>query len=141
MNLKWEALIVPVSDGDRTKTFYQEALGFRVDVDHRTAVYEQVLGFRHRGEASYRLVPLTPPGSEGSIQTGTGITRATPGSFQGLYLISSDLEATRAEFVERGVEVRSRSTSARKDRPLASILRGPTTTVSCRLATRMATAG
>ena len=105
MNLRLEAIIVPVSDVDRAKKFYQEALGFRVDVDHRAAVYEAALGFRHRGEASYRIVQLTPPGSECSIQIGTGITWATPGSFQGMYLISSDIEATRAELVERGVEV------------------------------------
>ena len=53
MNLKLEAIIVPVSDVDRAKKFYREALGFRVDVDHCAAVYEEALGFRHRGEASY----------------------------------------------------------------------------------------
>jgi len=90
---------------DRAKKFYQEALGFRVDVDHRAAVYEEALGFRHRGEASYRIVRLTPPGSECSIQIGTGMTRARPGAYQGMYLISSDIEATRAELVERGVDV------------------------------------
>ncbi len=79
-----EAIIVPVSDVDRAKKFYQEALGFRVDVDHRAAVYEEALGFRRRGEASYRIVQLTPPGSECSIQIGVGLTRATPGSLQGL---------------------------------------------------------
>ena len=68
MNLKLEAIVVPVSDVDRAKKFYQEALGFRVDVDYRAAVYEEALGFRHRGEASYRIVQLTPPGSECSIQ-------------------------------------------------------------------------
>jgi hypothetical protein len=61
--------------------------------------------FRRRGEASYRIVQLTPPGSECSIQIGAGITRATPGSYQGMYLITSDIEATRAELVERGVDV------------------------------------
>ena len=85
MNLKLEAIVVPVSDVDRAKKFYQEALGFRVDVDHRAAAYEEALGFRHRGAASYRIVQLTPPGSECSIQIGTGITRA--------------------ELVERGVDV------------------------------------
>ena len=89
MNLKLEAIVIPVSDVDRAKKFYQEALGFRVDVDHRAAVYEQALGFRHRSEASYRIVQLTPPGSECSIQIGTGITRVTPGIYQGMYLISS----------------------------------------------------
>jgi catechol 2,3-dioxygenase-like lactoylglutathione lyase family enzyme len=105
MNLKLEAIIIPVSDVDRAKKFYQEALGFRVDVDHRAAVYEEALGFRHRGEPSYRIVQLTPPESECSIQIGTGLTRATPGSLQGIYLITSDLEATRAELVARGVKV------------------------------------
>jgi hypothetical protein len=74
-------------------------LGFRVDVDHRAAVYEEALGFRRRGEASYRIVQLTPPRSECSIQIGEGITRVTPGSYQGMSLISSDIEATRAELV------------------------------------------
>jgi len=48
MNLKLEAIVVPVSDVDCAKRFYQETLGFRVDVDHRAAVYQQALGFRHR---------------------------------------------------------------------------------------------
>src|SRR5215813_3371696 len=105
MNLKLEAIIIPVSDVDRAKKFYEEALGFRVDVDHRAAVYEEALGFRYRGEKSYRIVQLTPPGSECSIQIGTGITQAKPGADQGVYLVTSDLEATRAELVGRGVEV------------------------------------
>jgi hypothetical protein len=61
-------------------------------------------------------VQLTPPGSECSIQIGTGTTQVTPGAYQGLYLISSDIEATRAELVDRGVDVSDRSTSDRKDR-------------------------
>jgi catechol 2,3-dioxygenase-like lactoylglutathione lyase family enzyme len=105
MNLKLEAIVVPVSEVDRAKKFYQEALGFRLDVDHRAASYEQALGFRHRGEGSYRIVQLTPPGSECSIQIGTGITRVKPGTYQGLYPISSDIEATRAELVNRGVDM------------------------------------
>jgi catechol 2,3-dioxygenase-like lactoylglutathione lyase family enzyme len=105
MNLKLEAIVVPVSDVERAKKFYQEALGFRVDVDHRAAIYEEALGFRHRIAASYRIVQLTPPGSECSIQIGTGLTLAMPGSSQGLYLISSDIAATRAELVNRGVKV------------------------------------
>lgn len=105
MNLKLEVIIIPVADVDRAKKFYEEALGFRVDVDYRSATYEQALGFRHRGEKSYRIVQLTPPGSACSIQIGQGLTQATPGSYQGLYLITSDIEATQAELVERGVEV------------------------------------
>lgn len=64
MNLKLEAIVVPVSDVNRAKKFYAAALGFRVDVDHPAAAYEEALGFRHRGAASYRMVQLTPPGSE-----------------------------------------------------------------------------
>ncbi len=105
MDLKLESVIVPVSDVDRAKKFYEEALGFRVDVDHRAAVYEEALGFRLRGAASYRIVQLTPPGSECSILIGTGITQVSPGAYQGIHLITSDIEATRAELVNRGVEV------------------------------------
>jgi len=105
MDLKLEVVIIPVSDVDRAKKFYEEALGFRVDVDYSAASYEEALGFRYRGAASYRIVQLTPPGSGCSIQIGTGLTRAKPGTYQGLYLVTSDLEATRAELVGRGVEV------------------------------------
>jgi catechol 2,3-dioxygenase-like lactoylglutathione lyase family enzyme len=105
MNLKFEVVIIPVSDVDRAKKFYTEALGFRVDVDHRAASYEEALGFRYRGAESYRIVQLTPPGSECSIQFGQGLTQATPGTYQGMYLITSDIEATRADLVARGVEL------------------------------------
>jgi catechol 2,3-dioxygenase-like lactoylglutathione lyase family enzyme len=105
MDLKLEVIIIPVSDVDRAKKFYEEALGFRVDIDHRAAAYEEAVGFRHRGAASYRIVQLTPPGSACSIQIGEGITQVTPGAYQGLYLITSDIEATRAELVKRGAEV------------------------------------
>jgi catechol 2,3-dioxygenase-like lactoylglutathione lyase family enzyme len=105
MNLKLEAIVVPVSDVDRAKKFYQETLGFRVDIDHRSPTYEKALGFRYRDAASYRIVQLTPPGSECSIQIGTGITRVAPDAVQGLYLVTSDLETTRAELVKRRVNV------------------------------------
>jgi catechol 2,3-dioxygenase-like lactoylglutathione lyase family enzyme len=97
MDLKLEVVIIPVSDVDRAKKFYEEALGFRVDVDYRAAVYEEALGFRHRGAASYRIVQLTPPGSQCSIQIGTGITQVTPGAYQGMYLITSGLDPRRAD--------------------------------------------
>jgi catechol 2,3-dioxygenase-like lactoylglutathione lyase family enzyme len=105
MDLKLEVVIIPVSDVDRAKKFYQETLGFRLDVDHSAATYETALGFRYRGAESYRIVQLTPPGSECSIQFGQGLTQATPGSSQGMYLITSDIEATRADLVARGVDV------------------------------------
>jgi catechol 2,3-dioxygenase-like lactoylglutathione lyase family enzyme len=59
LNLKLEAISISVSDVDRAKKFSREALGFRVDVDHRAAVYEEALGFRHRGAATRRPVLST----------------------------------------------------------------------------------
>ncbi|MCM0673508.1 glyoxalase [Micromonospora phytophila] len=91
MDLKLELIMLPVSDVDRAKAFY-EAAGFRLDVDK--AVSEE-----------WRAVHFTPPGSEGSIMFGTGITSAAPGSAQGLYLVVSDIEEARAELVGRGIEV------------------------------------
>ena len=105
MDLKLEVVVVPVSDVDRAKQFYVETLGFRMDVDHGSATYEGGLGFRYRGAPAYRIVQLTPPGSACSIQIGLGITEATPGSAQGLYLVTSDLQEVRAQLVERGVAV------------------------------------
>jgi catechol 2,3-dioxygenase-like lactoylglutathione lyase family enzyme len=92
MDWKLELVILPVSDVDRAKAFYSEKLGFNVDVDHDA------------GDA-FRVVQLTPPGSACSISIGRGITQAVPGSVQGLHLVVVDIEAARAELVERGVEV------------------------------------
>jgi catechol 2,3-dioxygenase-like lactoylglutathione lyase family enzyme len=92
LDFKYEVTVVPVSDVDRAKDFYAEKLGFNVDVDHRA------------GE-DFRVVQLTPPGSAASISIGTGITTAAPGSYQGMHLVVDDIEAARAELVERGVEV------------------------------------
>lgn len=92
MDWTLELVVVPVSDVDRAKAFYTETLGFRLDVDHRA------------GE-SFRVVQLTPPGSACSISFGTGITDAAPGSTRGLHLVVRDIEAARAELLERGAEV------------------------------------
>jgi catechol 2,3-dioxygenase-like lactoylglutathione lyase family enzyme len=92
MDLKLELVLVPVSDVDRSKTFYTQKAGFNLDVDHRA------------GE-NFRVVQMTPPGSSCSISVGTGITDATPGSMRGLHLVVTDIVAARAELVERGVEV------------------------------------
>ncbi|MEU8006930.1 VOC family protein [Catellatospora sp. NPDC049111] len=91
MDLKLELIVLPVSDVDRAKAFYESA-GFRLDLDK--AANEQ-----------WRAVHLTPPGSEASIMFGTGLTAAAPGSVQGLYLIVPDIEQARAELVSRGVAV------------------------------------
>ncbi|PHM06770.1 VOC family protein [Nostoc sp. 'Peltigera malacea cyanobiont' DB3992] len=90
-NMKLEVLVIPVSDVDRSKHFY-ETLGWRLDADFVTG-------------KDFRVVQLTPPGSECSIIIGTGITSAVPGSVQGLHLIVYDIEATRAELVSSGIDI------------------------------------
>ena len=92
MELRYEVTVIPVSDVDRATEFYAEKLGFNVDVDHRA------------GEG-FRVVQLTPPGSAASISIGTGISRAAPGSYEGMHLVVTDIEAARAELVDRGVDV------------------------------------
>ncbi|MFI6360130.1 VOC family protein [Streptomyces sp. NPDC050743] len=91
MDLKLEVVVLPVSDVNRAKAFYEKA-GFRLDLD-KTA------------NEDWRGVQLTPPGSECSIIFGKGVTSATPGSAQGLYLVVSDIEQAHAELVDRGIEV------------------------------------
>lgn len=92
--MKWtlEVIVVPVSDIDRARAFYEAGLGFKVDHDTRM------------GEGQ-RIVQLTPPGSGCSIVIGTGLARMEPGSLQGLQLVVNDLRAAHAQLVERGVEV------------------------------------
>jgi len=92
MDFKLELVLIPVADVDRAKAFYTEKAGFKLDVDHQA------------GE-SFRVVQLTPPGSACSITFGIGITDAAPGSVRGTHLVVSDIEAARAELVERGLEV------------------------------------
>jgi catechol 2,3-dioxygenase-like lactoylglutathione lyase family enzyme len=89
---KLELVLVPVSDVDRAKAFYTEQCGFRLDVDH------------HPSE-EFRVVQMTPPGSACSISVGRGITRATPGSVEGLHLVVADIDAARAELAGRGVDI------------------------------------
>jgi catechol 2,3-dioxygenase-like lactoylglutathione lyase family enzyme len=92
MDFKLELVLVPVSDVDRAKAFYTEKAGFNLDVDHRA------------GE-EFRVVQMTPPGSACSIAVGIGITKAAPGSAQGLHLVVSDIDAARSELAQRGVDV------------------------------------
>jgi predicted enzyme related to lactoylglutathione lyase len=92
LEFRYEVTVVPVSDVDRAKEFYADTLGWNVDVDHRA------------GE-SFRVVQLTPPGSACSISIGTGISSAAPGSYQGMHLVVTDIEAARSELADRGVEV------------------------------------
>jgi catechol 2,3-dioxygenase-like lactoylglutathione lyase family enzyme len=105
MDLKLEVVGVPVSDIDRAKKFYQEALGFRLDADFNAEAYEKLFGYPPPGGANFRAVQLTPPGSACSIHLVTTNTRLKPGSLECGYLVTSDIEATRADLVSRGVEV------------------------------------
>jgi catechol 2,3-dioxygenase-like lactoylglutathione lyase family enzyme len=91
VDMKLEIAVVPVTDVDRAKDFYQ-GLGWRMDADFV-------------GDESFRVVQLTPPGSHCSIIFGTGVTSAPPGYAQGLYLIVTDIEAARAELAGHGVNV------------------------------------
>jgi len=91
MDMKLEVVVIPVSDVDRAKAFY-EKLGFRLDIDYAR-------------DEDHRVVQFTPPGSEASIHIGKGITSAAPGSVQNLYLIVSDIEKARVDLMGRGIDV------------------------------------
>ena len=88
MDWRFEAVVVPVTDVDRAKEFYEQA-GFHLDVDHRA------------GE--FRVVQLTPVGSAASIILMRDF--GTPGALEGLHLVVRDIDTARAELVARGVEV------------------------------------
>jgi catechol 2,3-dioxygenase-like lactoylglutathione lyase family enzyme len=88
---KLEVVVLPVSDVDRAKRFY-EGLGWRLDADFS-------------GPNNWRVVQMTPPGSPCSIHFGRGITTAAPGSAQNLYLVVSDIEAARADLIGHGADV------------------------------------
>jgi catechol 2,3-dioxygenase-like lactoylglutathione lyase family enzyme len=96
VDMKFEIVVIPVSNVDRAKEFYSK-LGWRLDAD-----------YSHENDAhenDFRVLQFTPPGSGCSVIFGKNITAAAPGSSQGLYLIVSDLQATRAELLGRGIEV------------------------------------
>jgi catechol 2,3-dioxygenase-like lactoylglutathione lyase family enzyme len=92
IDMKLELVAVPVSDVDRAKAFYTEKAGFNADHDH--VISDEL-----------RFVQLTPPGSGCSIAIGKGVTDAAPGSVQGLQLVVADIEAAKAEFEGRGLDV------------------------------------
>jgi catechol 2,3-dioxygenase-like lactoylglutathione lyase family enzyme len=91
IDMKLEVVVIPVSDVDRAKDFY-ERLGWRLDADFRF-------------DNGFRVVQFTPPGSGTSIQFGTKVTPAAPGSAQSLYLVVSDIAAARNQLVARGAGV------------------------------------
>src|SRR5229473_1306330 len=91
VDMKFEIVVLPVSDVDRAKEFYAR-LGWRLDADYDNG-------------NDFRVIQFTPPGSGCSVIFGKNVTAAAPGSAQGLYLIVSDLEAARGELVSHGVDV------------------------------------
>ena len=91
MEMKLELIMVPVTDVDVAKAFY-EKVGFVVD--HDSTVSEEI-----------RFVQLTPPGSACSIAIGRGLTQMEPGSLDNLQIVIADADATHADLVQRGVEV------------------------------------
>jgi catechol 2,3-dioxygenase-like lactoylglutathione lyase family enzyme len=94
MDYKLELIVVPVSDVDRAKSFYEDQMGFTVDVDHRVS-------------DDMRVVQVTPPGSGCSISFGKGIAETEPGSLKGLQLCVADIEAAHADLTSRGVPISS----------------------------------
>jgi catechol 2,3-dioxygenase-like lactoylglutathione lyase family enzyme len=91
VDMKFEIVVIPVSDIDRAKEFYAN-LGWRLDADYDNG-------------SDFRVIQFTPPGSGCSVIFGRNVTAATPGSAQGLYLIVSDIAAARSELLRRGVEI------------------------------------
>ena len=91
VDLKLEAVVIPVADVDRAKAFYA-ALGWRLDADFAF-------------DNGFRVVQFTPPGSGCSLQFGARMTAAAPGSADGLYLIVADIDAARADLLARGANV------------------------------------
>ena len=91
IDMKLEVVVVPVSDVDRAKRFYND-LGWRLDIDYTA-------------EDHFRVIQFTPPGSGCSVIFGKNITTAAPGSAKGLHLIVSDINAARDELLRRGIEI------------------------------------
>src|SRR5258705_378309 len=90
MDMKLEVVVVPVTDVDRAKRFYQ-SMRWRLDADF--------------AKGDWRIVQVTPPGSACSIFFGKGLTKATPGSAPGLLIMVDDVEAARAELIGYGIDV------------------------------------
>ena len=92
MDMKLELVAVPVSDVDRAIAFYTDQVGFHLDHDHKV-------------NPELRFVQLTPPGSACSITIGVGISKAAPGSVEGLQLVVDNAAAAHDELAGRGVAV------------------------------------
>ena len=92
MDYRLEVVVVPVSDVDRAKGFYEGMMGFVVD--HDTSFGDGM-----------RVVQLTPPGSACSIAIGAGIAPMEPGSVKGLQLVVTDMDTAYEELSGRGLEL------------------------------------
>src|SRR5215469_16342436 len=90
VDMKFEIVVIPVSDVDRAKEFYA-SLGWRLDADFDNG-------------NDFRVIQFTPPGSGCSVIFGKNVTAAAPGSARGLYLIVDNIEAAREYLLRRGVE-------------------------------------
>jgi catechol 2,3-dioxygenase-like lactoylglutathione lyase family enzyme len=104
VNLRLEVVQVPVADVHRAKAFYTETVGFHTNHDTRLS-------------DAVRVVQLTPPGSACSIVIGTGLSDMKPGSVEGLQLTVTNMDAARAELVDRGLEVSDVRVLGRPGRP------------------------
>jgi catechol 2,3-dioxygenase-like lactoylglutathione lyase family enzyme len=91
VSMKFEIVVIPVSDVDRAKQFYAK-LGWRLDADYDNG-------------KDFRIIQFTPPASGCSVIFGKNVTPAAPGSAQGLYLIVSDIQAARKNLLDRGVQI------------------------------------
>ena len=91
VDMKLEAIVIPVADVDRSKRFY-EGLGWRLDADFPI-------------DETLHVVQMTSPGSACSIHFGKGVTTATPGSAQGMLLAVADIDAARADLIAHGADV------------------------------------
>lgn len=101
--LSIEVITLPVSDVERALRFYVDQVGFTLDVDYAP-------------NDAFRVVQLTPPGSNCSIQLGKGLTDALVGSLRNVYLVVTNLEAARSRLLERGVgEIRHKTPVAAWD--------------------------
>ncbi len=92
MDYRLQVITLSVSDVDKAIIFYTQQAGFALDVDYHPA-------------SDFRVVQLTPPGSACSVQIGTGLTDAQPGSARATFLAVTDIEAAHAELTGRGVTV------------------------------------
>src|SRR3982750_591912 len=91
IDMRLEIVVIPVSDVDRSKQFYA-SLGWRLDADFPF-------------DNGFRIVQFTPPGPSCSVQFGTHVTPAVPGSARRLYLVVPDIEAARRELAGRGADI------------------------------------